>query len=209
MTKKRHQSLALGGIAGPVIFTIVIIIGAALRSDYNHLHNFISELGATGTSNAWLMNYVGFLASGILITLFGIALISSLPKKAMTMTGSILILLFGVGMFFDSFFSCDPGCPPNGSQEALMHDGISFFMFLFAIIGTILLGLSFRKLPLWKGFSTYSIVTGIVALIFLILMIYSMDSRVLTGLWQRLHLLTVFLWMVLIGLHIYNLPDSA
>ena len=44
--------LALGGLAGPVIFSAVVILAAALREDYSHVTHFVSELGATGSPRA-------------------------------------------------------------------------------------------------------------------------------------------------------------
>jgi hypothetical membrane protein len=55
------RTLALGGVAGPAIFSVATLACAALRPQYSHLANVISELGATGTSNALLMNYAGFV----------------------------------------------------------------------------------------------------------------------------------------------------
>jgi hypothetical membrane protein len=49
----------LGGVAGPILFSVVVVVSAALRVDYSHIADFISELGATGTPHADLMNYAG------------------------------------------------------------------------------------------------------------------------------------------------------
>lgn len=65
----------LGGIFGPVVFTIVVIVAAAMRQGYSHRQNFISELGATGSQNAVLMNYAGFVLGGLLTGSLGFALI--------------------------------------------------------------------------------------------------------------------------------------
>jgi len=59
--------LPLAGIAGPVQSTIIIVICSTLRPGYDHIDQFISDLGATGTSHADLMNFAGFipLLSGV------------------------------------------------------------------------------------------------------------------------------------------------
>ncbi len=56
--------LLLGGVIGPVLFTLVVVVAAAMRADYSHVHQFISELGATGSSHADFMNYAGFVPAG-------------------------------------------------------------------------------------------------------------------------------------------------
>jgi hypothetical protein len=53
--------LCLGGVAGPALFTAVVILCAALRPNYSHVAQFVSELGARGTSHAELMNLAGFV----------------------------------------------------------------------------------------------------------------------------------------------------
>ncbi|MDH4092099.1 MAG: DUF998 domain-containing protein, partial [Cyclobacteriaceae bacterium] len=79
MEKTSFKFLALGGIAGPVLFTTVTLICASLRPGFNHVSQFISELGATGTPNARLMNFAGFMPSGAMIAAFGVSLVMLLP----------------------------------------------------------------------------------------------------------------------------------
>ena len=81
MKKTTFQYMALGGIAGPFLFTIIMLICSSLREDYNHIAHFISELGATGTPNADLMNFGGFIPAGTMIALFGLSLSGLLPKR--------------------------------------------------------------------------------------------------------------------------------
>ena len=67
MKIKTLKILTLGGLMGPILFTITILVSAYLRTDYSHMHNFVSELGATNTPNEQLMNFAGFIISGLLI----------------------------------------------------------------------------------------------------------------------------------------------
>ena len=57
------RSLLLTGVAGPLVFGIAVFTSGALRSNYSHVDQFISELGETGGEFAWLMNYFGFMLS--------------------------------------------------------------------------------------------------------------------------------------------------
>ena len=75
MKRTNLKNLALGGLFGPLIFVLATLINASLRSDYNHVSQFISELGATNTSYAILMNLSGFLPFGLLMVGFGISLV--------------------------------------------------------------------------------------------------------------------------------------
>ena len=194
----------LGGVIGPLLFTITTLICAGLRSDYSHSHDFISELGATGTPNADLMNWIGFIPSGIMISSFGLSLTLLLPKNILARSGSVLIMIFGLGMTVVGFFSCDEGCPREGSLENNIHDRISGPIFLCAILGSLLLGITFRRLPYWRKLWHYTVVSAILSFVFLITLIDSLDSYRFTGMWQRLLLLTLFLWFGIVGLHVFK-----
>lgn len=204
MRSRTLKALALGGIVGPILFTSVTIASAYLRPEYEHLHNFISELGATNTTNDALMNYVGFILCGLLFVCFAISLLKIVSKVFIAKLGAFLILIFGIGMLMAGIFSCDPGCPTVGSLEATIHDRVSASTFLSAIIGMVLLGISFRKSILYKSISVYSILSGLVSAILLLIMINTFESRVFTGLWQRLLLLTIFLWTTIVALRYYK-----
>jgi hypothetical protein len=51
-------------------------------------------------------------------------------------------------------------------------------------------------------------VSSFVALVFLILLISSVESRVRTGLYQRLFLATVFIWYAIAGIRAYRLQKE-
>ena len=203
--KKSVAFLPLAGVAGPLQSTIVIVICSTLRADYNHVDQFISDLGATGTSHADLMNFAGFIPSGVIMAAFGTALWMLLPKHILGRIGASLIILFAIGLIIAGIFSCDPGCPQQGgSVENSIHDAIAGPMFLSAITGLLLFGISFRKFSGWKRLSNYSLISAVLCYGFFVLLISSLESRNLTGIWQRLILLTIFLWCGIVGIKLFN-----
>lgn len=195
--------LALGGVTGPILFTITVSICAYLRPDYRYTQ-FISELGATNSPNASLMNYVGFMISGLMIISFGVALIMH-AKGKLGNIGSVLILLFGTGMFVVGIFSCDVGCPREGTFENTIHDQVSGPAFLSAILGILLCGFSFRKLPSWSGLWLYSGISAVVAFAFMVALATSIEAYTVTGIWQRLLLATIFVWCAISGWKMFRL----
>ena len=191
--------------ARPCPFTIVVLICSGLRPGNSHIDHFISELGATGTANEELMNLAGFIPTGVLIATFGLSLVLFLPNNYFARIGSTLIITFGIGVVIAGIFSCDPGCPRTGSLENKIHDSVSGFVFLLAIIGILLLGISFRNSTLFKGsWVNYSILTAILSFGFLLALINSIESYTLTGMWQRLLLVTIFLWCGFVGIKIFK-----
>lgn len=204
MKNKYVKILPLGGISGAILFTIITIVCASWRSDYSHLHNFISELGASDTYHYQIMNYIGFISSGILIGCFGVSLMIVSGRHLTALFGSTLVILFGIGITLAGAFSCDKGCPPTGSEEAAIHDLVSAVAFFSAIIGLILSAYSFKQSPTFQQFSTYTLLSGVLAAVFLFTMIGTFESRLYTGLWQRLLLLTLFTWTSVMGIHVFK-----
>jgi len=199
--------LTLGGIAGPILFSAVVIVSAALRIDYSHIANFISELGATGTPYASLMNYAGFLPAGLMLAAFGVALVRALPRRRTTILAAILVTLFGAGVAASGIASCDPGCPQiGGSVENLVHNRIAPIAFLCLIAAAGILGVLFRGDTAWRSLSVYSLISSLVGLCLLVALASSLDARELTGLWQRLLLTVLFLWCAVIGLRAFRHP---
>ena len=207
MNKTSLRFIALGGVVGPLLFTLTTVICASLRPGYSHISQFISELGATGSPNAYLMNFAGFIPAGLMVALLGLSLILNLPKKFLPLTGSVLITVFGICMIVVGIFSNDfPYSEEAGSLSNRIHDQVSLLMFLSVIIGILILGISFRKLPSWRRLWLYSVLSSLVSLGLLIALINSIQSLTYTGMWQRLYLLSLFLWMGIVGLHIFNAP---
>jgi hypothetical membrane protein len=197
--------LALGGVVGPLIFSLVALTSASLRPDYDRYTQFISELGATGTVNASLMNYAGFLPFGLLLVGMGFAVQRALPPTRPSQIAAILTMLFGVGTIASGFISCDVGCPQTGgSLENFLHDKIGPLAFLSVIGAAAILGIHLRRFPEWRRFAGFSLISSVVALVCLVGLFLSLESRSFTGLWQRLMLAAIFLWTAVLGIRAFD-----
>lgn len=204
------RALALGGIAGPALLTIVVTVLGALRPGFSHAQQFISELGVAGTPNAALMNYAGFVPTGLLLAAFGIALACALPRGRLVLIAAALVILYGLGIAASGIVSCDAGCPLGaGSVENIVHNTIAPVSFLCLIIAMALLGVRFRSLPAWRHLSRFSLFAGAVALVLLVVLAGSLDSRAFTGLWQRLLLAVLFTWSAVVGIGAFRRPASS
>ena len=154
------------------------------------------------------MNYAGFVPTGILIFIFGMAIFAHINRTTISRIGAGLIILFGLGIFLSGLYSCDHGCPDVGSKESNIHQMIAPIAFMAAIVGILFLGISFRRQPKWIRRWVYSVVSGVVVLTFMLALINSLEARVFVGLWQRLLLITLFLWTSVTGIYIYKLDSS-
>lgn len=202
------RSLLLTGVAAPILFGTATIASAALRSEYSHLDQFISELGETGGEFAWLMNYVGFMFSAALILVFVLAFRSYFPRTGMSYAASFLLVIFAIGVFFAGVYSCDVGCPlTNRSPEQKLHDVASLALPAFTL-GVAAWGVFFCRLNQWRRFGFYSLASAFFSLVILVLMIRSEMSRDGTGLYQRLFLGILFIWMIALALRLWGMNEE-
>lgn len=193
-----RKNLFVGGILGPLLFTTATILCASALPNYDHAHQFISELGAEGAETQKLMNWLGFIPTGLLIILFSWAMVVG-NKNVLRKTGASMIGIFGLGIVLSGIFSCDMGCPMLGSEINNIHQTIAPIAFLSICLGILFTGLSFRKNPDMEELFEYTIFSSFIAVIFLVLLAQSLESRMYTGLVQRLFLGTVFTWMAVCG----------
>lgn len=190
----------LGGIAGPALFAAVVVLCGALRPEYDHVTQFISELGETEGDYAPLMNYLGFMMPAALIMSFAAALRAKFPPTSSSIVGSGLVGIFAAGMFAAGAFSCDPTCTPVlPSAEQRLHDLASRVAFPSLILATLVWGFFFLRIPEWRRFGFYSLATGVVSVGLLVSMVSSVEARSGTGLLQRFLLGGLFLWPVLLA----------
>lgn len=201
--------LALGAITGPALFTVVVLVLAALRPGYSHLQHFISELGVAGTPYAAVMNYAGFVPAGLMLAAFGVALACALPSGRLLRLAAVLVTTFGLGIAASGVMSCDLGCPQGeGSQENVVHNTIAPVSFLCLIAAMAILGVKLRSFPAWRHLSLLSLLASAAALCLLVVLASTLESRVLTGLWQRLLLAVLFIWCAILGIEVLRHPDA-
>lgn len=199
------QAAVLGGIAGPAVFMCVVVIVAALTPGYSHVGSFVSELGATDSPHPGLMNYAGFVPTGVLLSAFGVALGAALPLDRFRPVVSLLVTVFGAGLAACGVATCDAGCPyEGGTTMNAIHNGVAITALLSATVAAGIVGVRYRRLPAWRSLSRYSLVTSVLATVCLLVIGSLLESRVLIGVWQRLLLATLLIWCAVVAVRVYG-----
>jgi hypothetical protein len=143
------------------------------------------------------MNYVGFMLSAGLILAFVLAFRTRLPRTGLNSIATSLLMVFAISMFFAGVFSCDVGCSPSQpTSDQKLHDLFSILAFPAFTAGVFVWGLSLCRVPRWRRFGIYSLVTAGLSLVLLIAMVQSEATREGTGMYQRLYLGILFLWLM-------------
>lgn len=204
----------LCGVLAPVLWAVVIIIAGELRPGFDHVGQYISELGERGSSTGVFMRYGGFVATGLLHIGYAAAFFATVTRTAgrprLTLLVAILIALNGLGRIGAGIFACEPGCAAPEVLNQRLH-GLSATIAFLSIAAAALLGaILFRgNRRLWP-LSTYSLISGAAGLQFLVLMSASEATHAYTGLYERLASGILSLWVLVTAVRLAALVgDSA
>jgi len=171
------------------------------RSDYSSLANYLSELGASGTSTQSLTNTMAFPLVGVACISLVIALWHRLPALKPIRIGLIcLVLGIPLGYFGAVLFPCDYGCPVQGSSKQAMHNLLGLVQYPLGVIGFGCLAANLKSRPFWC--LACGLAAAAMAIGFVMMITPSQDA--FRGGWQRLGDYTAFI--VLIGLSLSTQP---
>jgi hypothetical membrane protein len=202
MQRGTLRFLAMCGVIGPIIYTLVLFNLGLFEPGYNHITQYMSELGAVDESNAWLMNVFGFIVIGILLMLFSGALDQGIIQGPGKKMGPLLVFISGLAFVLVGFFPCDPGCN-NVSSIGLIH-GYMAFIAQFALIGAPLF-LLFRldEDDRWRRYVLFSLIVVIVGTMLGILFRLNVFIE-WVGLMQRLSFGVLFLWVEVMAIKMFR-----
>ena len=172
-----------------------------LRSDYNLINHFISELGAAGAEYSRIINYFGFVPTAFSALIIALLLQSKFSNTRLSRAG---LLLVGSGVFIGYFgafiFPCDYGCPAEGSFSQNMHNNLGLIYYLIIPVGLFVLGIGLIKEPMIINPLTSFVATFVFLLGFFMMLNPSQID--LLGLWQRLADYTVVVFLIFMSLFV-------
>lgn len=198
MSGKLAMTTALLGAAWLVA---MVVLGGAAWDGYDHVSQYISELGATGAPHGWQVSWLGFLPVGVLITAFGFFAYRAAPRSVPSALGFVGVFLFSIGYIGSAFFPCDFGCRPEApSFSQAMHELVGLAGYLLAPLTLLLLGLAAWKWPraVWLAVLAFVAAAGS-----LVGVGGLMDPESPTvGLYQRVLEASMVGWIVACGLYL-------
>jgi hypothetical membrane protein len=196
--------LLLAGIAAPVAHGIAVLVAGSLQADYSHLHQFISELGASGTQYRAVMNYGGIVPAGILTVFFSIGMYRRLTGRFAFALGSLLVTVMGIARLTAGIFPCDPGCPVvEMSRAAQLHAGFGFLSFCCGVLAPLLLAFGLRVHGRGRLF-WLSLGVGLFSAVLLVLLLWMGPGTPYVGAVQRLMLVLTYGWVVTVAIELFK-----
>jgi len=201
-----RKAAALAGTIGSALFWGVLVILTLIEYD------FMRSLGweALGLSNTdwpsglalgphgYIMT-AAFLINGLCVVFFAMGLREALPSTRTSRSAALLLLLAGVAMM-GLASTTDPTIRTTPSTlHGRIHDGcfVALGMTLFPSI--ILFGWAFRRVPAWRGLSTYTWLTAAAAV----------PTFALKGAAFYLFLAAVLAWTLLVARKLRNLDECS
>ncbi len=178
--KMSNKIVVYFGILGVSLFAIAAIIGPLLIDDYSVISQYISESFASNTEYGWYLQYIGYVPSGILTTIFCLSAPKFFPTSRLIKTGFFgLAIFYGLGTILVGLFPCDAGCPTkilHSSTAQLIHNAASTLTYIFLPIGILCIGLGLKKFESHRQLSQIALVTGIISAIFIFVLFSNPES---------------------------------
>lgn len=191
------------------ILSLLILAGvtfgaSAIYPGYDHVRQFISELGATGALTGPHVS-LAFIASGVLLTAFWLLCAILFPHRPLFLLGFGLSALNGLGLFFGGVFPCDFECAVDGaSLSGALHELLGGIGYLAGVVGVFLIGAAARRHAALRGLFTLSLICGIPAACVVWLVHPGFEWM---GLAQRILETAFAVWAVGVALSLRRLPE--
>lgn len=181
-------------------FVITIVWGGIAYENYNHMSQFISELGATGASTSAFINYIGFIPTQLLILLFIIICANKLPQSPLNTAGLLLLCVYTFSLTTAAIFPCDFECrPETPTKSHVIHILSAIPAYLSGSMAIFILSKGLKKWAPSKAFEKFGYA---ISILILICFFNLDDSSQYVGLIQRILEASIFLWFILFAQHI-------
>jgi len=177
------QILAFCGMASPIMYTVMWILGGILRSDYNHVRDDISSLFAVGAPRKRFFNSF-IIASSWLLFVFYLGIHWGINNGEGSIIGPVLFVVSGfLGVLVALFFPLDAGGEII-TLRGKMHLVLVMASGILTITGMIALWFQLESVEAWSLFANYSLISAIVSIVLMIISGIFIKSR-FRGLLER------------------------
>jgi hypothetical membrane protein len=204
-----------------VVGTLLFIVAMAVTqvgygSSYSLTGNYISDLGAVncgvfGGTGSIAGHYacspwhgvfnVSIIVMGLLVIVAAILIRTAFPARLSRTIGLSLLALSGFG-------SVGVGLSPEDVNIAV-HSGSALLAFIGGSLALLVLAFAMFRDTRWNGFRSYTFLSGVIALIALILFVSKVDLDLGVGGMERLIVAPVLLWSLVAGTHLARIPTFA
>lgn len=187
-----HSALAFAGMAGPVVLIVTDIVASSANPGYSLVRDSISSLALAELG--WVQT-IGFLAIGLLVEIFVAGLLYNIRARWGFHPSITCLVIMGFGLLLLGAFRTEPvGAPEN--TEGIIHNIAATAVFWLFPVSALLIAPSVKHDPYWKNVYKYTIITGILGFILVIMVVILEDTdSSWFGLAERLLVANMIIWV--------------
>ena len=186
-------------------FVTTITYAGIKHSNYQHMSQFISELGATGEANGQIVNLFGFIPTSFFLSCFVCLAIFLSSRQLKEILGLTAIGVYAITLGVAAVFPCDPGCvADNPSVSQIIHNLSAIVGYACGVVGVFLLASSVTR----KGnkmLGTIGFALGGVAVVMFFLVTPEFSFH---GLAQRVFELCMYIWIMLYSFYMQSILQN-
>jgi hypothetical protein len=194
--------LVSASVVGSLLFTVVYLLEGVTRPGYVAYQQAISALSLG--PGGWLQR-ANFIAFGLLILCSAVGWRRLLAPGVARVWFPIAQTATGIGLIVDGVFSQDPapGYPVGATLTAPTVGGTIHTLFAVVSItslavGCFILARRFAGEPRWRGWALYSVITGLLTIVFIALFGMSGAHGGIAGVYERLAAGVHSVWSLLV-----------
>ncbi|MBV9258262.1 MAG: DUF998 domain-containing protein [Ktedonobacteraceae bacterium] len=205
------------GVVSPFLFTTVLLIEGATRPGYN---SWVQTGSALSLGEQGWMQITNFIVNGLLLLCFAIGVRQTLRTGKGATWGPILLAVVGGGLIVAGIFVTDPslgyppGTPPGSAFLTTVHGAIHFFVGAFSFFGGLpaacfVLARRWASDAQWKGWTTYSLATGVLMVAFFVAFVIVGMLNGPAGLVERITICIGLAWIVFLAIGLLSKNTSS
>jgi hypothetical protein len=196
-----HQLIALGGMIGPILYTLIWILGGILQPDYSHIRDDVSSLMAVGAPNKRLFDIMQ-LTNIILVIIFFTSLHWVINGGQGSIIGPACFVLTNlINIPVVLFYPLDEGGGIE-SPTAQMHVKLVMIMALFGATGMLAMWHRLSNTEGWAWFGTYSLITFVFTAVTGVIASKTVGTKIM-GLTERLVVTANVQYIFVLALNVF------
>ena len=197
----RRQLAAWAGMVGSALFVTVFTLEGWLRPGYNARSTFISELSIG--PRGWIQ-IINFIILGALFLVFTWGVADEFRSGKASKAGPVLLAIIGFSFLVSGPLVTDPAMTPRNqmSLHGILHGIFGALVFSLSPISCFVFWRRFRQDPQWQHLQGWTLATGIITTIAVILLSASTKNPVTpntftewNGLIQRMVIIPYLIWI--------------
>ena len=155
------------------------------------------------------MRYGAFIPTGLMYVVFAASLLVMFRESWSVAIAAALIGVSGLARIGAGIFPCDAGCGGRIiSLSQRLHSLFASVAFVTIIVAAILWGIVFRRYRGLGELANYSVGSGVLGLMLLMLMVWNAEPGSARGLLERLASGVLSLWVFIFAARIYRIDPQ-